>query len=545
MSIFSKHPKGLGLLFFTEMAERFSYYGMRSLFALYLVAVFFSYETSSEIYGSYSGLVYLTPLLGGWLASRYWGTRRSVIVGSVVMAAGQFLLFLSACTVKQSIFFDPDLGGVIDPNVDNTLAMWLMFAGLAALIVGNGFFKPNLASMVGDLYPSEEIANDSRRDAAYTIYYMGVNIGAFLAPLVCGFVSSDGDWSNPGAFKWAFLSAAIAMLLGLIVFVALKDKMLISPDGKQLGLPPKQVPKESLNGSDNSGSKSSPAMLGMCLILGLALAVVFSVNANSIEDYITAVVYASSIAFPLYIITGKGLTTGERMRIGVIYIVALFVVFFWAAYEQAGTSLTFFADRQCDRHIGRWEMPTPWFQSINPIAIVLLAPVMAVVWEMLAKFKVEPSAPVKQAMGLLLLAIGYAIIAFGAKDLAEQPRISMWWLIALYLIHTVAELTLSPIGQSMVYKLSPTRIVSLIMGVWFMSSAASNVLAGSLATLMPNPAKPGVVKHFLGIEITSFTDFFLLFAVMAGIAAIALFMLCPLLNKMMKEDPVTDSSNAN
>lgn len=535
MKIFSDHPKGLGLLFFTEMAERFSYYGMRSLFALYLVAAFYNDEFSSQIYGSYSGLVYLTPLLGGWIASRYWGTRRSVIVGSIVMALGQLLLFFSACVVKQSIFSDPANGGGIDATINNSLAIWLMFTGLAALIVGNGFFKPNLASMVGDLYPNEEIVNDSKRDAAYTIYYMGVNIGAFLAPLVCGFVASDGDWSNPGAFKWAFLCSAIAMIIGLVIFVTFKNKLLVSHDGKQVGLPPRKVATLVLDTNQSTASKSSPAMILLCALLAIALTIVFSLNAENFNDYITAIVYAVSIAFPLYIITDKGLSKSEKMRIGVIYIIALFVVFFWAAYEQAGTSLTYFAERQCDRHIGSWEMPTPWFQSINPIAIVFLAPVMAVLWETLAKLKKEPSTPAKQAIGILLLAIGYAVIAFGARDMNENTKISMWWLVALNIIHTLAELSLSPIGQSMVYKLSPARIVSLIMGVWFMSSAASNVLAGSLATLMPNQSNNNAIKHFLGFEITSFTDFFMIFAVMAGIAAIALFIMCPLLNKMMKE----------
>ncbi len=537
MNLFSKHPKGLGLLFFTEMAERFSYYGMRALFVLYLVAVFYNTADASQIFGSYAGLVYLTPLLGGWLASRHWGTRRSVIVGAVVMSVGHLLLFASACFAKQSIFADPAAGGAIDPNVDNTMAIVLMFVGLAVLILGNGFFKPNIAAMVGDLYPADEISNDSRRDAAYTIYYMGVNVGAFLAPLVCGFVAYDGRWDNPGAFKWAFLCAAIAMVIGLIVFVAFKNKMLVSPDGRQIGLAPERTPKQAAASHDRAAKNSVWAMV-VCLALGVGLFVAFSASAANFNDYITAAVYAVSIALPCYIISDKSLTRKEKMGVAVIFIVAAFTVFFWAAYEQASSSLTIFADRQCDRMLGSWEMPTAWFQTINPVAIILLAPVMAILWEKLAMKKIEPSSPAKQALGLMLLAVGYGVIAFGTNGITGSAKASMWWLVILYLIHTVAELCLSPIGQSLVYKLSPARMVSLLMGVWFMSSAASNVLAGSFATLLPQTGE--AAKSFMGIEIATLSDFFLIFAVMGGVASVVLFALCPLLKKMMnvQSEPV-------
>ena len=533
MKLFSKHPKGLGLLFFTEMAERFSYYGMRSLFMLYLIAVFFNNDFSAQIYGSYSGLVYLTPLLGGWIASRYWGNRRSVIVGAIVMSVGHLLMFASACFVKQSIFTDPSLGGTIDANVDNTLSIFLMFTGLAVLIVGNGFFKPNLASMVGDLYPADELT-DTRRDSAYTIYYMGVNVGAFLAPLICGFVSADGNWMNPGAFKWAFLCSAIAMIIGLLVFVLFKNKMLVGADGKPVGLPPKTTVKdENTSQNETVAKKSSPWMAIASLVLGIGLFILFSLNATNFNDYITAIVYATTIALPVYIISDRNLTRGEKTKIGVIYIIVAFVIFFWAAYEQAGTSLTIFADRYCNRMIGSWEMPTAWFQTINPIAIIVLAPVIAILWEKLAMRRLEPSSPVKQAIGLLILAIGYVVIAYGTHGMGEQAKASMWWLVALYVIHTIAELCLSPIGQSLVYKLSPSRLVSLLMGVWFMSISTSNVLAGSFATLLPQAGQ--APKSLLGLEITTLSEIFLIFAVMAGVASVILFAICPMLKKMMKK----------
>ncbi len=502
------HPKGLYLLFVTEMAERFSYYGMRALFVLYLVAAFFNSADASQIYGSYTGLVYLTPLLGGYIADRYWGNRRSIIFGAIVMAIGQFLMFASACVVQQSIFSDPATGGAISDSVNNGLAMTLMFIGLGALIIGNGFFKPNISTMVGDLYAPQ----DHRKDSAFTIFYMGINTGALIAPLVCGSVSADGNWMNPGAFKWGFFCAGIAMIFSVVVFILGKKKYLNTPEGLPIGLPPSQsqllkqkdmkANEEELhqNGemaenNDNAmpkpAVKNSPLRLWGCLIGAIALFIVFSLNVDNFNDYISAAIYAISIALPLFIITDKGLTIVEKQRIGVIYIIAVFVIFFWSAFEQAGSSLTIFADQQCDRTIGNWE-----------------------------------------AIGLLLLAIGYAIIAFGTNGLADGQKASMWWLFALYFIHTIGELSLSPIGLSMVNKLSPAHLASLLMGVWFMSNAASNILAGKLATLLPTVEQP--VHSFLGYQITNLTDFFTLFAIMAGAAAILLFCLCPLLKKMMK-----------
>jgi POT family proton-dependent oligopeptide transporter len=543
------HPKGLYLLFVTEMAERFSYYGMRALFVLYLVAAFFNSADASQIYGSYTGLVYLTPLLGGYIADRYWGNRRSIIFGAIVMAIGQFLMFASACVVQQNIFSDPATGGVISESVNNGLAMTLMFIGLGALIIGNGFFKPNISTMVGDLYAPQ----DHRKDSAFTIFYMGINTGALIAPLVCGSVAADGNWMNPGAFKWGFFCAGVAMIVSVVVFVLGKKKFLNTPEGLPIGLPPAQsqllklkdmqaseeelelkgeMPKNPDNAMPKPAVKNSPLRLWGCLIGAIALFVVFSLDVDNFNDYISAAIYAISIALPLFIITDKGLTNVEKQRIGVIYIIAVFVIFFWSAFEQAGSSLTIFADQQCDRTIGNWEMPTTWFQSINPIVVVAFAPIMATLWETLAKHKLEPASPVKQAIGLLLLAIGYAIIAFGTNGLEDGQKASMWWLFALYFIHTIGELSLSPIGLSMVNKLSPAHLASLLMGVWFMSNAASNILAGKLATLLPTVEQP--VHSFLGYQITNLTDFFALFAIMAGAAAILLFCLCPLLKKMMK-----------
>ncbi|MBQ1883970.1 MAG: peptide MFS transporter [Bacteroidales bacterium] len=529
------HPKGLYLLFVTEMAERFSYYGMRALFVLYLVAAFFNSADASQIYGSYTGLVYLTPLLGGYIADRYWGNRRSIIFGAIVMAIGQFLMFASACFVNQSIM---EANGPINDNVNNSLSLFLMLTGLVFLIFGNGFFKPNISTMVGDLYEK----TDSRKDSAFTIFYMGINVGAFIAPLICGSLG-NGNWTNPGNFKWGFFCAGVAMVLSVLVFWLFKDKVLKTPEGLQIGLPPAQSElrheKDELahqeaiaHHQEKADVHNSPFRLWGCIIGAAVMFVLFSLGSESFNDYISAAIYSISLALPVFIITDRGLTKDEKSRIGVIYIIAVFVIFFWSAFEQAGSSLTLFADQQTDRTIGSWTMPTTWFQSINPIVVVCFAPIMAMLWQFLAKKKLEPFSPAKQAIGLMLLAIGYVVIAFATDGVDNNTKVSMWWLFALYFLHTIGELSLSPIGLSMVNKLSPARLASLLMGVWFMSNAASNILAGKLATLLPG--SNGEAKSFMGIEITNLTEFFTLFAIMAGAASIILFALCPMLKKMMK-----------
>lgn len=523
----SGHPKGLYLLFFTEMAERFSYYGMRALFVLYLVSAFYTPDNASHIYGSYTGLIYLTPLLGGYIADRYWGNRRSIIFGGVIMAIGQFLMFASACTVSQSIFTP---GGAIDSNVDNTLSLFLMFAGLAALIFGNGFFKSTISTMVGSLYD----VNDTRKDSAFTIFYMGINLGSLMAPLVCGSLGT-GNWASPGNFKWGFFCAGCGMLVSLIIFTLFKNKYLVTPDGIDVGTPPTKdrKPQDTDKVHATTSTGNSPFRAAGCMALMAVLMYAFASVTNDLNGWITALIYSCSIVLPIFIITDRSLTRTDKMRIAVIYIIAVFVIFFWSAFEQAGSSLTLFAEYQCDRHIGSWQMPTTWFQSVNPIVVVAFAPVMATLWETLAKHNMEPSSPVKQAIGLALLAFGYLLIAYATYGVDADTKISMWWLVTLYFIHTIGELTVSPIGLSMVSKLAPVHIASLLMGVWFMSNAASNVLAGQLASLLPAEGKKA--STLLGVfEISSLSDFFLIFAIMAGIAAILLFALCPVVKRMSK-----------
>ncbi|MBU3664200.1 MAG: peptide MFS transporter, partial [Bacteroidetes bacterium] len=326
------HPKGLYFLFFTEMWERFSYYGMRAIFILFMTKVLMMQDAdASEIYGSYTGLVYLTPLLGGYLCDKFLGNRRSIIIGGVLMAFGQFLMFLSAST-----------GG--GPS-----AVSIMWAGLTAIIIGNGFFKPNISTMVGQLYP----AGDRRIDSAFTIFYMGINLGAFFSPLVCG--SMD--------FKYGFLAACVGMIISLITFVLYQKKYLISEEGKEIGLPVQKLDIKSMG-----------------MIVGSIAIIFFMLNFKQLFksdiEIISYLIYGAMLAMPIIILSDKSLNSIERKRIIVIFILAFFVIFFWGAFEQAGASLTLFADRQTNRNLMGWEMPASYFQSINPLAVIILAPVL-------------------------------------------------------------------------------------------------------------------------------------------------------------------------
>lgn len=549
------HPRGLYLLFFTEMWERFSYYGMRAIFILFMTkALLIATDQASIIYGSYTGLVYLTPLLGGYLADRYWGNRKSIFLGGIIMALGQFLMFLSSTFYQEQGF-----------------AITLMWSGLTMLIVGNGFFKPNISTMVGQLYTKE----DRRVDSAFTIFYMGINLGAFFSPLVCGGL---GDTQNPADFKWGFLAACIGMLLSVISFELLKNKHLNGPDDKAIGMPIK---------------KTDLKVIG--LVIGAIALIFFLMNFKQIFntdfDIVFYLIVIAFFASPLAILTDKSLTSVEKSRIYVIFILAFFVIFFWSAFEQAGASLTLFAEDNVDRNapftinkyiiflvLGllafylskflewffEWKpkthikisgviiailatllfmgkidsyskevIPASWFQSVNPLVIIIFAPVMSWFWSKLGDK--QPSSPTKMAIGLLLVSIGYIIIAFGVNGVDTTTRVSMIWLLSLYFIHTIGELCLSPIGLSMVSKLSPIRFSSLLMGTWFLANALANKFAGNLSSLLPVTGADGMVisKSFLGFQITTLYDFFLVFIFMAGIAALVLFALSKKLGKMM------------
>lgn len=497
------HPKGLYVLFATEFWERFSYYGMRAIFMLYMTKMLLLDKAlASNIYGSYTGLVYLTPLIGGYMADRYWGNRKSIFIGGILMALGQFLLFFSAS---------------MSHGTDKGAAISLMWGGLTLLIFGNGFFKPNISTMVGQLYPD----NDSRKDAAYTIFYMGINAGAFLAPLVCGYLGENVD------FKWGFLSAGIGMLISMVIFYATKDKYVIDPNGRQLGVGPNKMADAPADGKKDGGFSKQQ----LTILIG-GIAVVFSALFwGAGLDVWGSLIYGMTLVGPFVIITDPSLTKVEKDRLWVIILIMIFVVFFWMCFEQAGASLTFFADAQTNRHIFGMEMPASYFQSFNAAFIVLLAPIISAMWVRLAKKGVNPVAPYKQSLGLAFLAFGYLFIALGSKNIPEAGA-NMIWLTGLYFLHTIGELFLSPIGLSMVNKLTPGRFTSLMMGIWFLAIATGNKLAGTMSSLYPDPSLP-THPHFLGIEIDSLYTYFMIFVGFSGAASIILFFLCRKLQKMM------------
>lgn len=501
------HPKGLYFIFVTGMSERFSYYGMRAIFTLYLInALMLDKEFASAIYGNYTGLVYLTPLIGGYVADRYIGMRRSIFWGALLMVLGQFLMFFSALNFE---------------NVE--LAKWLMYGGLGGLIFGNGFFKPNISSIVGRLYEP----GDKRLDSAYTIFYMGVNVGAFFAPLLCGYL---GDTGNPADFKWGFLAAAIVMIFSLLVYVTKNKQYLVAPNGEAIGVIPAHKAENKIT-ADMSG-KPKQKLNVLQLVLWIAGAVVlFTLFLNWFNgDIIGSIIYSACIVIPGFVISDSSLTKIERQRILVIYIIAFFVIFFWAAFEQAGISLTYFAEEQTNRNVLGWIMPASWFQSFNAVFVVLLAPLFSTLWIKLGQKNMEPASPTKQAIGLFLLSLGYLLIAIGVKNVEPGVKVSMLWLTGLYFIHTMGELTLSPIGLSMVNKLSPVRFASLLMGVWYLSMATANKLAGTLSSLYPEAGK---TKMFIGFEISSLFDFFMIFVVMSAFASVILFILSKTLQKLM------------
>ncbi|MDL1913446.1 MAG: peptide MFS transporter [Bergeyella sp.] len=563
ISLQKKHPKGLWVLFGTEMWERFNFYGMRAILTLYLVEALRIGESDvSIIYGGFLALCYLTPLLGGFLSDQFLGNRFCITLGAVLMAMGQFFLFYSA-----SVFHD-----------SQELSRSILWYGLFIIIVGNGFFKPNISSMVGSLYPP---TNKNRLDSAFTIFYMGINLGALLGQY---FVPLIGDVVVNGkrdlhAFRWGFFVAGLGMLLGMIIFTVLKNKFIITPEGIPIG----GVPRESKNEDDKKEeitfSRSAIVMVtGLFLVLFLAFRYLLvgeigfhHVGIGSlIKGIIYPLIYASGISLAVLILTDKSLTKTELQRILVIYIVSVFIIFFWAAFEQAGSSLTFIADKQTDRSILNWEMPASMVQIFNGVFVVLLALPFSALWDRMRSKGLEPSSPLKQAFGLFLIAVAFFIIAHNVKDLGVHGLLQIKWLVLLYFIMTCAELCLSPIGLSLVAKLSPQRYVSLLYGIFFISNASGYALAGSLGAILPATGDkyvkarelgidlkgvldkkitltqeqillfaheniPTRYPTFVGFEIQSIYQFFMVFVVLCGIASIVLGLISPLLKKMMHE----------
>lgn len=551
------HPKGLWVLFGTEMWERFNFYGMRAILTLFLINSLMMKEAdASIIYGGFLGLCYLTPMLGGFIADRFFGNRNCILLGGLMMAAGQFLLFTSASIFSTNI----------------NLATTLMWSALGIIVFGNGFFKPNISSMVGSLYPKQE---KNKLDTAFTIFYMGINLGAFLGQTICpliGDVKDAGGIRDIHAFRWGFLAASIAMLIGTMVFFFLKNKYVVTPEGKPLGgLPSKNDASDYEEGEAQKAVFSAKSLiLAVIAFIGLFIAFRYLLGGdNFIKTIIYPIIYASGLTLAGLIISDSSLTKVERDRIFVIYIVAFFIIFFWAAFEQAGSSLTFIADNQTDRtFMFGWKMPASMIQVFNGLFVFAFALPFSILWDKLRISGREPISPVKQSIGLALIALSYFIIAYNVKDLGNSGLLGIKWLILLYLIQTFAELCLSPIGLSLVGKLSPRRFASLLFGVFFLSNAAGYALAGTLGSIIPATgdkfkkaqelgvdlkgvldktmtptaeqlkllADNQISDHnpvFAGFEIHNLFEFFMVFVILTGLAAVILFALTPFLKKMM------------
>jgi len=467
------HPRGLGLLFITEMWERFSYYGMRALLVLYLVnALRWEDGDAARLYGTYNALVYLTPLIGGYIADRLIGTRRSLVIGGILISIGHFTLA-----------FAPETIPVGSAALNQTGELIPFYVGLLFIIVGTGFFKPNVSTMVGQIYGE----GDQRRDAGFTVFYMGINLGGFLGPLVCGYLAQ----SDRFGWHYGFGAAGVGMVLGLIVYIYARDRYLPG-----IGLAPTHASRASeASAAAAAGEPAHEGFNPTHAIIGAAIgAVLAALSGGSWLAYAFGVIIGASAGISVLGTKGE-----ERNRVFALFIVVFFVIFFWAAFEQAGSSMNLFADRYTDLSLANFEVPSTWFQSVNSFFILLFAPLFAWLWIRLGRANREPSTPLKMAIGLILLGLGFLFLVVGARgpDLciaeigkeASQAEsrpcgnASMWWLTLAYLFHTFGELMLSPVGLSYVTKVAPLRFGSLLMGAWFLANSAAHEVGGILAAM--------------------------------------------------------------
>jgi POT family proton-dependent oligopeptide transporter len=441
---FFGHPVGLSTLFFTEMWERFSYYGIRPLMVLFMTAALadggFGFERTqaSAIVGIYAACVYLASLPGGWIADRWLGLRRSIYYGAILISLGHLSIALSA-----------------------VFAQGAFFAGLVLIVMGTGLLKPNISAIVGDLYP----AGGARRDAGFSIFYMGINVGALLAPLITGFLGERVGW------HYGFGAAGVGMLLGLLTFRARA--------GETLG--PIGVAPSGTSDEQRLVRNMTLAGVGVIVVIVLAaMAGVFTIDPVVVGSRMRDVMLAMAVLYFGYLFFLAGLTTAEKKRIGVILVLFIFATIFWSAFEQAPTSLNLFAQDFTDRVIFGWEVPILWLQSINSFFVITLAPVFAALWVTMANRRMELSSPSKFAWGLLLAGLGFLLMVAAANKVisGEVVRVSMWCLTGSYFLQTLGELSLSPVGLSSMTKLAPRRFVGQMMGVWFLASALGNLIAG-------------------------------------------------------------------
>ncbi len=490
------HPRGLGLLSLTEMWERFSYYGMRAILVLYLVnALKWDTARAAHLYGTYTMLAYLTPVLGGYLADRVVGTHRSLVIGSAVISAGHFTLAFPGMTA--------------------------FYLGLGLIIVGTGFFKANASTMVGQMYRE----GDPRRDAGFTIYYIGINIGAFLGPLVCGGLAQTDRFG----WHYGFAAAGVGMLLGLCGYVWGRAKYLPG-----IGMRPSRT-DPATRASSASHATAGPGANPLRHALAGAIAggaIGWLVSGFDMLGVSMGLIIGAALG-----VSFLGSHGEERKRVTALFIVVFFVIFFWAAYEQAGSSMNLFADKYTNLNFAGRIIPSSWFQSVNPFDILLFAPLFAAMWTWLGRKGREPSTALKMVLGLALLATGFVFMVVGGSHADTGVTVSPMWLVWAYTFHTWGELCLSPVGLSYVTKVAPARLASLLMGVWFLANAAANSIAGAVAAYTPTPGEaPPAPAAGLGgfMQSVSATNhgFYMIFVVAGFGAAAVMLLFVPLLNRL-------------
>jgi POT family proton-dependent oligopeptide transporter len=458
------HPIGLYVLFTTEACERFSYYGMRALLILYLTKYLsMTDQVAGGLYGDYTGLVYLTPLLGGFLSDRYLGLQRAILIGAATMAVGQFCLTWHAWPHGDPVASGASAAGSLG---------WL-YIGLILMILGNGFFKPNITTIVGKLYEHGDI----RREAAFSIFYMGINVGA-MSPLIVSYLGEKVSW------HYGFMACGIVMVLGFFSFLFFRP--LLGPHGLS---PEHTAPTTAAPGEAplTGGQKLTMAVAALPGLLGALWFALHPGSANpTLVDSIRATLWPVifSICVCMYVLLRIRCTKAEMKKVNVVFILAAFVMFFWAAFEQAGSSLNLFAERYTRLDYFGFEFPAGWFQWVNSAFIIALAPLFSILWLRLARAGKEPSSPTKMAWGIFLNAASYIVMIIAMMGVASGARVSPNWLVILYFLQTCGELCLSPVGLSMVTKLAPVRYGAMLMGVWFLANAWANKLAGVGAQYM-------------------------------------------------------------
>ncbi len=490
---FFGHPIGLSTLFATEMWERFSYYGMRALLVLYLTAELVNggfgldREAALEIYAIFTGLVYLTPIIGGWVSDKYFGQRKTVYIGGLVMAFGQLLLAASA------FFFQ-------SAETSSDTRQFIFNFGLGVLIIGNGFFKPNISTIVGDFYSN----NDPRKDSAFNIFYLGINLGAILGTFIAGGLGESIAWG------YGFFAAGIGMILG-VLWLKTREKTL-----DQFGLPPNS-PKDKKVLDVKDWITIFIWAVGL-IVATYLLMFVWGLLPGMVKTVITYGGFAAIIIGLSYTIIKGTNGADEWSRMAVIITLAVFNIVFWAGFEQAGGTFSLFAKENIDRVMFGWEMPATWFQNVNSFSILLFASFFSVMWIWLDKRGWNPRTPMKFALGFLLGALAFFVMTQAQVIADTGVKVSPWWLVSVYVLLTLGELMLSPIGLSMITKLAPAKLVSVVMGLWMASFAAGNFMAGMLEGILNKFDYP-------------LYPFIMWVMIIIGVLTI---LLSPLLNKAMK-----------